>query len=69
MVDRGAIYARVRISERELVCLIVIVEAVSIICKEECKRLRLSMLAVHTIGVHMLQASRVSKSIVKAASR
>lgn len=69
LVDRGAVYARVSISERELVCLIVIVEAVSIICKVECKRLRPSMLAVHTIGGHMLQASRVSKSIAKAESR
>ncbi|VDP61970.1 unnamed protein product [Schistosoma mattheei] len=58
LVDRGAVYMRVNINERGLVCLIDTGAAVSLIGKEQCKRLKPCTLAVHTIG-------GVSKSVVK----
>ncbi|CAH8664376.1 unnamed protein product [Schistosoma haematobium] len=65
LVDRGAVYTRVNINERDLVCLIDTGAAVSLIGKEQCKRIKPCTLAVHTIGGHMLEVFGVSNSIVK----
>ncbi|VDP36185.1 unnamed protein product [Schistosoma margrebowiei] len=65
LVDRGAVYTRVNINERDLVCLIDTGAAVSLIGKERCRRLKPCTSAVHTIGGHMLEVFGVSNSIVK----
>ncbi|VDO95560.1 unnamed protein product [Schistosoma mattheei] len=65
LVDRGVVYTRVNINERDLVCPIDTGAAVSLIGKEQCKRPKPCTLAVHTIGGHMLEVFGVSNSIVK----
>ncbi|CAH8638826.1 unnamed protein product, partial [Schistosoma intercalatum] len=65
LVDRVAVYTRVNINERNLVCLIDTGAALSLIGKEQCKRIKPCTLAVHTIGGHMLEVFGISNSIVK----
>ncbi|TNN12381.1 Retrovirus-related Pol polyprotein from transposon 17.6, partial [Schistosoma japonicum] len=69
LVNKGALYTRVRINGRVLVCLVDTGAAISLINVGLCREIRACSLAVQTVSGHALKILGVSDSCVKVGDR